>query len=461
MNSRPNILFIITDQQHWRALSAMGNAALRTPHMDRLVRRGTVIERSYCASPVCGPSRMSLATGLPPHEHGYTHHFPQQWDWAARGLISFGHSLRAGGYETYWSGKWHASVCFPTRENDAPGFTNLSLGHDDTGLMKEIGWEIDEAWAGRAADFLRKRDTQSAPFFLGVSLLNPHDICYWIMNLHADRLKAALARLPQAPVPLLPANMAIDPGEPEIMRHRRTVKKYGPELQWTLDWTDADWTRYLYTYYRLVERVDAEIGRVLDALDASGHADNTLIVFTSDHGEGCASHRLVVKLSAYEEALRVPLAFSWPGRIAEGCTVTTQVANGLDLGATMLDFAGVPPLAPSRGISLRHVVLGSTPCVREFAVSELYPDRDAIGWTARIVTSVTGKYLLATDGNGLVEEAFYDLAGDPGEMANAIRNPAMAARIQPMREYLAGWMAQTGDPLASLLPGRPADSAVA
>lgn len=442
----PNILFIMTDQQNWKALSAMGNPDLHTPNMDRLVREGTSFRNSYCASPVCGPSRMSLVTGLPPHEHKLTHHFFAPLHWKEWGLRSFGHQLQEAHYSTYWIGKWHAPAPVPKNADGTPGFTNLPAFPESESYRDGLGCDMDSSWAGRAVDFLKT--PPEGPFFLGVSLLNPHDICYWIMNKHVDDVVRGV-KTEGASLPPLPDNFEIDPDESEIVRYRRTVKKYGPEVQWTFEWSPEDWRKYLQIYYRLVEKVDRDIGRVLDALDASGLAENTLVVFTSDHGEGCASHRLVVKLSPYEEALRVPLVIRYPGRVPAGRVVDTQLASGLDLAPTFLDYAGAKPLPQARGISLKEVISGEKEQLRDFIVSELHPDILKPEIEGRILCTKDSKYMFATVGE-TVEEALYDLRNDPGEMHNLAARPESLSVLHEMRTRLGNWMRQTDDPLLKL-----------
>jgi arylsulfatase A-like enzyme len=311
------------------------------------------------------------------------------------------------------------------------------------GGKEVLGCGIDSLWTDRAVDFLKT--PQKGPFFLGVSLHNPHDICYWIMNKHVDYITRDL-KTDDASLPPLPDNFEIDPEESEIVRYRRTVKKYGPEVQWTFDWSPEDWKKYLFTYYRLVEKVDREIGRVLDALDASGLAENTMVVFTSDHGEGCASHRLVVKLSPYEEALRVPLVIRYPGRVPAGKVVETQLASGLDVGPTILDYAGAEPLPQARGISLKEVISGDKEQLRDFIVSELHPDIFHPEREARILRTADCKYMFATGGER-VEEALYDLRQDPGEMHNIVSRPESRGVIREMRVRMGKWMRETDDPL--------------
>jgi arylsulfatase A-like enzyme len=442
MDSRPNILLILTDQQTWSAIGDSTNPHLRTPHLDRLRGQSASFPRCYCASPVCGPSRMSLATSRPPHEHGFTHHFQKLWDWDAHGLVSFGEHLHKAGYDARWIGKWHASRFIPRAVDDAEGFTNM------TGFGPErerLGLDMDGLWAGQAADFLDSRP--QGPFFLGVSLHNPHDICYWIMGTDED-VNARFSPPPGAELPPLPENFCRSPDEPAVMRLRRDETQYGPELAWTKDWDETDWRRYLYAYNRLVEHIDTEIGRVLDALDRSGLADNTLVVFTSDHGESCAGHELVVKLSCYDEAMRVPLFLRWPGHIEPGSELDFPV-SGLDVAPTVLDAAGAEPLSEGRGVSLLPVLRGEAEPDRA-VVSELYPTMQRLEAQARIVCRDHWKYILSWDGEQ-ADETLYDLDRDPGEQHNLAADSGQVSVLEDLRHDYAAWCETTHDPLPELM----------
>ena len=137
-------------------------------------------------------------------------------------------------------------------------------------------------------------------------------------------------------------------------------------------WSDTVWHYYVWSYHRQVEMVDASIGRILDALENSPHADNTLIVFTSDHGDGMAHHRLFHKLSFYDGSLRVPLIVSWPGQVAENHVDRTHLASGFDLTPTLCDYAGTAPPPEQRGLSLRPVIKGRNPSWRDYVVAHNY-----------------------------------------------------------------------------------------
>src|ERR1051326_5782908 len=177
MGGRPNILFVFTDQQTRGALSAWGNRFLHTPHLDSLARNGVMFWNSYCAAPVCGPARASLVTGRMPHETGLEWnglplpaHFP-----------TLGEVFRQAGYETAWAGPWHLSEYCPAADSDLRGFRHFGVPRSP---LEHLGTHVDETIAAQPIEFLHQPHRQ--PFFLGVSLVNPHDICYWIMERDRD-----------------------------------------------------------------------------------------------------------------------------------------------------------------------------------------------------------------------------------------------------------------------------------
>ena len=438
----PNILFIFTDQQSAGALSCAGNAHLHTPHMDALASSGVRFEQSYCAAPVCGPSRASVATGRLPHEHGALVN-----DLAPDPAIpSFGEVFRDAGYSTAWSGKWDMRAI--------RGFDGLHDADAPLGL----GIRADAHVTDRAVDFLARKHDR--PFFLGVSLTNPHDICYWIMqrSTPAGELTPETIRLKQAAdgiqfdlpegqdgLPPLPPNFEIDPEEPGFIRKCRRRPYYGQEGTFTHDWNVDTWRAYLHAYYRLTERVDVQVGRLLDALREAGLEEDTLVLFTSDHGEGMAAHRWVAKLMLYEEPSKVPFIVSWPGRIPAGRVDGDHLVSGLDVFPTLCDWAGVS-CPEVTGTSLRPLVEDPEPPGRPFLVSELHPDYEDLDMQARMVRTPRHKYVAFSEGS--TPEMLFDLEQDPGETRNLAREPEAGASLDQHRARLRQWCAQTGDAFA-------------
>ncbi len=430
-DARPNILFLFTDQQTISAMSCAGNRWVSTPNIDRLAARGVRFTRSYCTSPICTPARGSLVTGRMPHEHGAEYN-----DRPLRDEIpTMGEVFRAAGYETTWSGKWHLPSSYVDTPDGVRGFTNIPKPQ---GVKKEgLGDYTDFLYATDAMFHLRcDVSKQPKPWLYGVSLHNPHDICNWVGS-YRDAPYPNVAQFPP-----LPPNFAVDPNEPELVAERRRQSGYGSELRTTADWSTGHWRSYLHAYYHMTEQVDRAVGIVLESLAAGGWLDNTLVVFTSDHGEGVAAHQWVTKLSLYEEAAMVPMILSYPGRIPQGKVDSTHLASGVDVLATMADYAGIS-LPSMAGRSLRGVIedpksAGRPYVVTELAVNPRQPERHG-----RMVRSARYKYCAYSWGRN--PEQLFDLQEDSGETKNRAADSSLAKVLKEHRVMLEEYAKETAD----------------
>jgi arylsulfatase A-like enzyme len=422
---RPNVLFLMTDQQTLRAMSAYGNPWLKTPHMDSIAAVGVRFEKSYCTAPVCGPSRSSLITSRMPHVTGVNINgqVPDP------SIPNMGHIFRDAGYTAAWVGKWHLPKSYP--QGPVPGFEYLPVPE---GTKFRLGSETDGPVADEAIKFLRHKHERS--FLLGVSLHNPHDICW---SVREDPPEAIDERL----LPPLPANFEIDPTEPEFIRVCRKREKYGPEILYTKGWDKRRWRTYLYQYYRHAEEVDFEIGRILRVLREQGLEEDTLVVLTSDHGEGAAAHRWVVKLSLYEEPATVPLVVSWKGVTPGGRVDRTHLVSGLDVLPTMCDYAGIGLRRDFEGMSLRPLMENPARPGREFVVTELSSDSQDLSKRGRMIRTERYKYIAFSF--GARPEMLFDLLRDPGEMNNLALSESAGRELNRHRELLREWIKRTGD----------------
>jgi len=429
MPQSPNILFVFTDQQSLRAMSCAGNPYVNTPNMDALAREGVRFERSYCTSPVCTPSRASLVTGKMPHEVGVAYNdqsLPAE-------TPSMGGIFRDAGYHTLWTGKWHVPAIFPREVDEILGFEYRPL---PAGWETQLGEQTDAYATDQACEFLTGESKElDRPWLLSVSLHNPHDICWWVR--YAPIPHPNIERCPP-----LPANF--EPGdEPEFLRTCRTREHYCPVLPHTKDWDTNQWRAYLYTYYLFTEMVDLQIGRIRRALEESGQAENTLVVFTSDHGEGLAGHRVVCKLWPFEEICTVPMILKFPGRIPAGATDTKHLVSGIDILPTLCDYAGIA--APEMtGMSMRTWIDSPAQSGRDYVVVELAPDPKAPGCLARIVRSRRHKYIVFTQGDR--REMLFDLESDPGETKDIAQDAGSESVLTEHRDMLRDWTVRTHDP---------------
>ena len=448
MSTQPNILVILTDQQTHAALSAHGNPYLQTPHMDSLVHSGLTFRNAYCASPVCGPSRGSLLSGRMPHRTGVEVNEPA----VKPGLTTMGAHFRQAGYRPYYAGKLHLGPrCREGIEQvgDRQGFEFLCDEYPE-GIPPQLGSDTDPLWTDHAVEFLERQGTQAAaaddPFLLVASLHNPHDICYWVMEWRH------IVDIPSdSELPPLPANFQPIPDEPEFVGLCRKRTEYGPEMSWTHNWDENDWRRYLYVYNRLTERVDEQIGRLLRALEESGLADDTLVVLTSDHGEGVAAHKWVTKLMLWEEVVRVPFVIRLPGAVPENQVDRTHLVSGLDLLPTLCDYADIDAPEGIDGQTVRPVIENPALPGRSHVVTELQPFLDDETKKGRMIRTARYKYIAFSHGQR--PELLFDLENDPGETENLAYQAAYREVLSEHRERLRKEVEQTSDPF--VLPSQP------
>jgi arylsulfatase A-like enzyme len=422
-NRPPNILFINVDQLSHEAIGAHGCRFVQTPHIDRLAAQGATFDLSYSADPVCCPARSCWWTGRMSSETGVVENkAPMRKD-----LPDMGQWLRDAGYETVHAGKWHV----PGR-NVSNSFSVLFDGHP-------IGEHGDLATVRACEGFLRNR-TRKDPFLLVAGLLNPHDICFWL------RFNAGPGELPYAELrdelPPLPPNFQYDPTEPQVVvKERQYVEKLGAG-----GWSDAQWRYYIWAYYRYVEMVDGAVGRLLDALEDSALAENTIVIFGSDHGDGHGRHRLGLKRFLYDSAARVPLIVSAPGRLAEGARDTAHLVSGVDLAPTLCDFAGAPPPPLCRGRSLRPILEGRGVEWRDFVAAQSAVD-------GRMIRTPDCKYI-AYKGDPV--EQLFDMRNDPWETKNLAADPRFASTLEDHRRLLREWESTLDNaPLSPDLRAKP------
>jgi len=400
---RPSFLFLITDQQGLDTLSALGCRDVATPNLDHLARRGTAFLESYSTNPLCSPARSSMLTGRPTLETGVVVNGRP-----IRSTIpNMGQWLRKEGYETLYAGKWHLPASYTPH---IPGFDVIATGIGGQGGVCDAN--VSRACQG----YLRNRSGDQ-PFLLVASFLQPHDVCQFV-SMHASGGERVFADAVKDELPPLPPNFDYDPREPRSLARRKR-----PE------WSEAQWRYYLWNYYRMVEMVDAEIGRVLRALDDSGQADNTVVLLTSDHGEGRGRHHLVTKNYLYDEAAKVPLLVACPGRMAEGKQDSAHLVSGLDILPTLCDYAGIGPPPDVRGRSLRPLLEGKHVEWREFVPAE-------VNVTGRMIRTPHHKYI--TYKRDPVEQLF-DMQADPGETKNLAGEGKLASVLEDHRKLLSQW----------------------
>ncbi len=482
--NRPNILFLLTDQE--RAHDWIPpELEERLPNRARLRESGMEFTRNFTHSSPCSPSRATLLTGQYVPEHGVTDNVfvePSQPDLHSA-TPTIGHLLRSGGYRCGYVGKWHLSYGNPNM--DRYGFSDWT-GEDWrwTGFAGTGSW-FDPVIADQAASWLREYGDSSTPWCLTVGLVNPHDIHWypsdqdWYQKAHPEEIEAVNRMI----APAVPGKSSLPVfGEPydEIFDMPENFadtldSKPSVQKQWRfeelnsmfghLDYDDERvWRRGLDYYFRLHESSDAQIGVVLDALGDIGRVEDTIVVFTSDHGDMCGSHGLVNKGPfAYQEIMSVPLYISVPG-MTRGGSRSDALTSSVDIAPTICDLAGVSETDSFSGASLVSLLSGESASVREHVLFA-----QAQGWYRSCVAHrfalrgmFDGRYKYVhyfgvgggvdSAGQGLEwaptmtvapdaefwdqEHELYDLAEDPGELVNLAGDPARSKEVRDRFEHL-------------------------
>ncbi|MHC4560246.1 MAG: sulfatase family protein [Planctomycetota bacterium] len=398
---KPNIIFVHVDQLHHKAISAYGCKYVRTPNLDKIVAEGYSFMESYCAMPQCCPSRASWFTGRMSKEHcvvinGYP---------IDPKIPDLGQWLRKAGYETVYTGKWHV-----TGRNVADSFKIL---HRGTGHG-----ELSDSTVARSAVAYLKNRSGNKPFFLSVGFLNPHDCCFPASS-DGGPGKFAFASKIKDKLPELPENFDYD------------YRNSG--MQQVRNWSRQDWRYYIYSYYRMAEMVDAEVGCVFNAVRNGPYSDNTLFILTSDHGDGLGFHAKVSKGYLEEEASRVPAIVCWPGKVKQGVRDTQHLVSGVDIAATICDYAGAPPL-PKMTIarSWRPLLEGRDVKWRDYIICET-----SVGPLSVCVRDARFKSIIYEDSTRL-----YDIQNDPLETKDLIDYPEYSAVKKRHREYFREYLSR-------------------
>ena len=357
--SRPNLLYIHSDQHSPYVAGCYGDPLVETPHLDALAERGVVFDNTYCPSPICVPSRMSMLSGRYPCDN-------QVWTNSHildSGIPTFAHAMGAGGYHPVLIGRMHSvgpdqlhgyaerlvgdhgpnqpggkGVDHGQLSGTAgPGRVSLRLsGHGQSAYQVH-----DEDVTAATVDYLNrlgvaKRAGQAAePFSLSVGFMLPHQP--FVARLQDYRYYYENITPPQTPEPFG------DHLHPHIKHWRQTC-----EIE---EVSEEEIRRARAAYWALVHRMDVLIGQIMAALRENDLEENTLVLYTSDHGEQVGEHGLWWKQTFYEDSVKVPAILAWPGHLPAG-TRCDRVISSLDLNATMLNALGCPALPHSRGRSL-------------------------------------------------------------------------------------------------------------
>lgn len=429
---KPNIIIIMTDQQFADAMSSvMGNHYINTPHMDKLAEEGMRFTEAYSPNPLCMPMRTSMMTGQFPHQTGVLTNSNEDIDPSK--FIFLGKIFKDAGYETGYFGKWH--VAFDIKKKEVHGFDVLFPKSNEDPKP--------------ASDFIRQKHDK--PFLAFASFLSPHEVCQW--SRRQDLPGGPISEMPPLEdLPPLKTNFFAPENETDIMTFMRKSYQANLKLFPVGDYTDADWRRLQWGYYRLIERADSYVGEVMKALEESGQEENTLVVFLSDHGDCAGSHHWNQKTVFYDESARVPFIMKWDGKIKKG-TSDVLLNTGTDMIPTLCDFAGIEIPKGLPGKSLMAPATGKAPdWKRDFVVTENHMVQcEPVNGIShkpqgRMVRSERYKYCIYSEGND--RESLVDMKYDPLEMINQAKNPLYREILNQHRAYLKEHAAQSNDEMA-------------
>lgn len=437
---RPNVIVFFTDQQRWDTTGAHGNPLDLTPNFDRVARAGTHVAHSFTCQPVCAPARSSLQTGLYATRTGVFKNGPALSD----ATPTLAHHFGAAGYATGYIGKWHLAGEEPVSAARRGGYdywlasnaleftsdTYRTVMYDrDNRPVRLPGYRVD-ALTDAAIRFVDERQEQ--PFFLFVSYLEPH---------HQNHLD--------------------DYPPPDGYRERYSGRWVPPDLAALGGSTHA----HLGGYFGMVRRLDEAFGRLLDALRSLNLLDDTIVLFTSDHGCHFKTRNAEYKRSCHEASIRVPTALRGPG--FDGGGQIRELVSLIDLPPTLLDAAGLPVPPAMQGRSILALLRGAT---HPGGYPADWPDDVFVqiseSQVGRAVRTRRWKYSVVApglDGNAApaadayTEEYLYDLLADPHELVNLAGAASHRAVADALRARLLARMVAAGEAAPTIAAAPPRD----
>lgn len=436
---RPNIVLVLMDDLRWDELGCVGHPFVKTPHIDRIAREGALFRNAFATTPLCSPSRASFLTGRYPHAHGVTDNTDRSA--LSHRLVTFPLLLHRAGYETGYVGKWHMG----NDDTSRPGFDSwvsvkgqgayIDPEINEDGRVAKVPGYVTDIFNDRAVAFLERPRTKPFLLYIAHKAVHP-DLVQFADGRLSD--PGAGVFLPAERHRALHADEAIPrrrnvadrlDGKPALRRPIAGLPPLGP------DTGTGDET--IRNRLRMLMAVDDGVGRIFEAIERAGKQDETLLIFTSDHGYFYGEHGLSVERRlAYEEAIRIPLLMRYPRMIRPGVALDPMVLS-LDLAPTLLEIGGAPAPDGLHGRSLVPLLRGRdwsprTSFLVEYFTDTVFPRIHQMGY--RAVRTERWKFINYAELPGMDE--LYDLESDPFEMRNLIDEPAARVELRGLKAEL-------------------------
>ena len=457
---RPNVVFILTDDQRAEALSCMGHPHLKTPSIDRLAREGALFKNQFCTTSLCSPSRASILGGLYAHTHGVVNNFTDY----PRDLPTFPRALQAEGYATAYIGKWHMGE---TDDSVRPGFDHFvthrgqgkyfdNVFRANNGEREVVPGYYTSVVTDMAIDWLktRKKENDDQPFLLMLGHKAPHSF-YFPEKKYEHSFDHARFPYPESAFEL--------DDNPAWTTQRLTTWHgiYGPIFEWRKDFPDTsaaamlDFERMVRAYLGTIQSVDDSVGRLYRHLRRTGELDNTLFIFTSDNGLLEGEHGMVDKRTAHEASLHIPLVVRYPALIKKSTVIEAQTLT-LDFAASILEICDAPPLPKTQGKSWKKLVSeGDSDWRTSWYYEYNYEMQFPYTPNVRALRTDEWKYIRYPHGDGSPDKhlaELYNLKNDPQERRNLIADPQHAGLIKKLRAELDRRIAETLDGKKDKMP---------
>ncbi|MCG8584015.1 MAG: sulfatase [Pirellulales bacterium] len=446
---KPNVVFILTDDQRWDAFGAEKNPLLgmKTPHLDRLAAEGAKFNNSFVTTSLCSPSRASFLSGLYAHTHKVVNNFTDY----PKDLDSYPRRLQAAGYDTAYIGKWHMGE---DDDSKRPGF-DYWITHKGQGKYYDTTFNINgerqvvkgyytDVVTDMAEDWLEKRTDK--PFLMILGHKAPHG-----PFIPSDKYMHTYDKVN---IPYPDTGFKLDT-KPEWIKQRLDTWHgiYGPLYGFRKKFPDRSpkgvdiFGTFVRSYTGTINSVDDSVGRVYAALKKNGKLDNTLFIFTSDNSFLLGEHGMIDKRTMHEESIRVPLVVRYPKLIKAGTKVDGQVLN-IDAAPSILDICGLPAMTNIHGRSWKPLLEGKTDGWRKSWFYEYnYEKQFPYTPNVRGVRTDDWKYVHYPHGDGKPDRhmaELYHLKNDPQERTNLINVPKYQGKVKELQAELARLMEETG-----------------